>query len=237
MRRVIAVMLFSLAGCVPDTSREPVTVGVLTHGVDATTATVGDFTVTLLDARVVVGPLYFCAAAHASDELCTTARLELLEPVVVDLLDASPRDGGLAHGTTGRVSSAQFDLGRSFSHTSSSPMPLSTALGGHSAVFTFEVEGPVNQFTVELGLDLDPPRAGSTLVMGARTSFEVTRDTESVTLTFDPWRIIDSIDLALLEASVADGEWIRPQSGEQAYEAVAVRLMEGQVPSFTWSTR
>jgi hypothetical protein len=238
MRHLPLALLLALSACVPDTSREPVTVPVYGRGVETLTATVGDYTVTLLDARVVVGPLYFCSAAHASDELCSTARLEVLEPFVVDLLDASAQEGGLAHGTTGRVSSAQFDLGRSFFAASASPAPTSGALGGRSAVFTFEVEGPVNQLTVELNLDLDPARSGSTLVMGARTSADVTRETESVTLSFDPWIILDSIDLALLEASVDDdGEWITPGRGEQAYEAVAVRLTEGRMPSFVWSTR
>jgi hypothetical protein len=230
-------MMWAMAGCVPDTSRDSVSVSIRARGVDTATAEIGDYTVTLLDARVVLGPLYFCSAAHASAELCATARLEVLEPFAVDLLDGTPREAGIAHGTTGRVSSAQYDLGRSFFSTSAAPAPTSTELGGSSALFVFEVQGPVNQFSVELDLALNPARAGSTLVMGARTSFDVTLETEAVTLVFDPWALLDSVDLALLEASVVDGGSISPVRGEQAYEAVAVRLTEGLVPTFVWSTR
>jgi hypothetical protein len=236
-RAWLATMILAMAGCVPDTSRDSVSVSVRAQGTDETTAQIGDYTVALIDARVIVGPLYFCSAAQASDELCRSARLELLEPFTVDMLDGSPRELGTALGTTGRVSSAQFDLGRSFFPTSAAPSPTSMELGGSSALFVLEVQGPVKQFTVELRLALDPARAGSTLVMGARTSFDVTRDTESVTLIFDPWTLLDSVNLGVLEGSVTDGESIEPVRGEQAYEAVALRLTEGQVPTFVWSTR
>lgn len=234
----LALLTFALfVACVPDTSRAPIRVEVHAQGVARTTETIGDYVVTLLDARVVVGPLYFCSAAHASDELCRTARLELLEPFVVDLLDPSAQLGGVAEGTTGRVSSAQFDLGRSFLKTRSAPAPTSDALDGHSAIFVFEVEGPERTFTVDVEIDLDPARAGASLVMGARTTADVTHATESVTLRFDPWALVASIDFALLEARAELVDPLALGPGDQAYESIAVRLTEGHVPTFAWSSR
>lgn len=236
-RTLTAIVVLFLAACVPDTSRERVAVEVGARGSDDASRAIGDYQVTIVDARVAVGPLYFCSAAHASAELCATARLELLDPFLVDLLDPEPQDGGLALGTTGRVSSAQYDLGRSHLHAAAAPAPTSTVLAGQSAVFFLEVEGPERSFAVDLRLSLDPSRAGSTLVMGARTTFDVTYETESVTLEFDPWSLLGSIDFAALEASAAEGEVLTPGPGEQAFETVAARLTEGREPSFTWRNR
>ena len=155
--------------------------------------------------------------------------------MVIDLLDASPEPGGLARGTTGRVSSAQFDLGRSFLHTRTAPSPTTSQLDGHSAVFLFEVTGPQREFTVELALDLDPPRAGTPLVMGARTTMDVTAETSSVTVRLDPLDLLGAVDLAQLEAAAEDQDTLNPTRGEQAFEAVAARLMEGRSQSFEWN--
>ena len=148
---------------------------------------------TMSRADLAFGPLYLCAGKTAGD-LCDTARLEWLDSVIVNTLDATPKKVGDLTGVTGTVLSWMYDLGISSQLTQGDPIPLQSAQELNNSSFSlagtvtyqgislpFRVEVPIQQNeNTELGVPV--VRKGSS----DRFEYDVTSQGETLTIKFDP---------------------------------------------------
>ena len=91
-----------------------------------------DWTVTLEEATVAFGPVYFCAARSGSATLCETAVGEITRITSLNALTADPQPIGTVHGFEGDVRSASYDYGVHWFLTESAPVADPAAPNGHS---------------------------------------------------------------------------------------------------------
>jgi hypothetical protein len=194
--------------------------------------TASGWSVTLTSARVSFGPLYLCATASASSDLCPTAIAEYTDAATIDLVSTAPLDLGGMLGVTGTVHSGAFDYGVTWLATQTSPTPLQAAPGGHSA--HFEGAATLGARTVRFVADIDalPLYRGTRTVQGARTTAEI-KDGITLDLVFDPvawWSAVDFDEIAALPGD--------PASIPQASRATASLLLQmttNALPSFHWT--
>lgn len=199
--------LFALAllvgGCL-DTGQDRAEVPLLVAGTATppVVLTEGDVPLAVDRADLAFGPLYLCPGNTAGD-LCDVARLEWLDAVVVDTLDATPRAVGTLEGVTGRVRSWMYDLGISSQLTATDPVPLPAAqdLGDASFVLEAQVSYAGQDVPVvarvavqqsddtELGVPVI--RKPSTLLFDR----DVASDDPGLRVTFDPTVWITGLDL------------------------------------------
>lgn len=234
MRRMFSlVCALLLVGCA-ETSQERVQLVLEVAGTEspAPIEALGGVPVTLTRADLAFGPLYLCAGAQAG-ELCETARLEWLDTVVVDGLDAAPQPAGELVGVSGVVQSWMYDLAISAQLTQEQPIVLDAAeaLGGHSLVLegTAVVSGITLPFRAEVPVQQTSATELGVPVVRKSTSDEffhdVTGTEQALQVRFDPATWLAGVDLRSYvqfetcapeqEGVVCDGlvEWTCDPSG------------------------
>lgn len=235
-KTLASLALIAFAACAPETSRSVIELPVFTIGDARDTFSSGELEITIVEAKVALGPIYFCASALPSDHVCASARLELLEPFVIDLLAPEPKDAGIAEGSSGRIASSQFNFGRSIFAGETLPTPLGESaqlLGGHSARFSLAIEGPGDRSQlVRVVLDLDPSRSGSLRVLGYRTEVDLDESIASLEIRASAYELLADLNYAGLDDE--EGE-LELGPGDALYEAIASRLASGSFPQFIWT--
>lgn len=164
-RRLIALTL-ALAAC--GAAGEPAFQAPLRARGGASGATAGAWTVTLTRADVAFGPLYLCATAAASSDLCPSAVAEFPAVAVVDGIDPGAQELGELDALPAQVRSAMFDYGVTWLKTHSQPRAQEGAPGGRSA--RFAGTAVLGDMSVEFTADVDVPPAlrGSRAIEGLR---------------------------------------------------------------------
>ena len=168
----------------------------------------GDVPVELDEANLAFGPLYLCAGPSAGD-LCETARLEWLSTAVVDTLDSTPQEVGLLVGTTGPVLSYMYDLGISSQLTRGDPFVLEAAASIGDASLsvsgTATVEGIAIPFRAAVAVQQNGDTELGVPVVRKSTSedfsFDVTEETSTLEVRFDPREWISGIDFGVYVAN------------------------------------
>jgi hypothetical protein len=228
------VVLSLVSGCLPSNQRL-VTYPMSGQGSgDITVDARNGWRVTLDEARVSVGPIYFCATAAASPDLCPSAQAEVTQAVTLDALRPTPQFLAQVRGLTGTIKSAQYDFGIAWLETEGAARPLSGAVEGHSARFRGVAtrDGRTLHFTADV--DVVPQRQGTHVVQGARTSADVQNDEVELVVEMDPaawWRGVDFDEFA---SSATDD--ITLTSDSRAVNALIVGMTASAVPTFRWST-
>lgn len=194
---------------------------------------IGAWTVTLDEAQIMFGPVYFCAAATGAATLCTTALAEIRRVSIIDALDSTPQSLGTVHGFSGTIRSASYDHGIHWFVTETEPTAESTALDGHSAVFVGQAQRGGQTITFTAHIDMPPPLQGERAV--ARVLTPVTIDNENTTLQvkFDVARWLASIDFDAAAASGVDSILIEPGSTE--HSGIVSAMSNIAPPDFVWS--
>lgn len=212
-----------LAGC-GRTGQDRVTFPIHGAGTGEASFEVGGWSVTLEQADVGFGPIYFCATRFADADVCTTAQAEWLGTAPVDALDPSPEMLGDAQAITETVRSAMFDYGRSWLLTERAPRANEGAPGGRSAVMVVRAERGDERLEVRASIDVDPGAAGASAVIGARTEPHAITGDEALTVRFDPaawWRRVDFDRLAAED----DGDGVVELApGDRAYDALLIAM-------------
>lgn len=237
-----------LGSCI-DTGQAPATVPLRAAGTAVTEpiSSKNDWTVELTRADVAFGPLYLCAGTQAG-ALCDTARLEWLESVVIDALDAESHAAGELEGVTGPVRSWMADLGITSLLTQQDPLVLAAAqeLGGRSLVLEgvarkmphtigFRVEIPIEQ-------EKDGEIGVSVLRKSGSEAFEhdVTGEEEALTVRFDPkpWARAIDFDAVVRDLDCADDGCtieLTFSRGDPVGQAVRTAVLSGGKPAFEWN--
>lgn len=228
MRPVLRASLLLLATACGATGAEPFTYPALARGPGPGPHPLGGWTVTLTRADVAVGPIYFCATAAASPDLCDVAVAELTTPAVADALSTTPQPLADVTSLPGEVRSAMLDYGVSWFPTASDPEALTDL--GHAAHLAGEATDGASTVTFDALVDVAPPVRGSPAVVGARASAgEDPPARLELDLPVHAW--LAAVDWDALAAAGESAE-IRP--GDPAHAAIAF-AMTTQPPSFRWT--
>lgn len=224
-------MLAVVAACA-DTGQREITFSASARSTGKLTFMTGGWSVMLTGARVAFGPLYLCATASASPDLCPSALAEYTDAATVDLLSTARVDLGDLRGVTGTVHSGAFDYGVTWFATQTAPKPLPAAPGGHSA--HFEGTATRDAQTVRFVADVDalPPYRGARTVQGARTTAEI-QDGIALELVFDPaawWSAVDFDEIAAL-----GGDPVSVPQTSRATATLLLQMTTNALPAFDWT--
>lgn len=191
--------------------------------------------VTLSEARVALGPIYFCTTEAASPDLCEVAQAELATSAVVDATNTGLQELGEVRGFTGTVGSAQYDFGISWTATQSNPTVLTHSVDGHSAHFAGTARRGMTTIRFALDVDLVPRDQGTRVVQGAKTGADIQDEHVKVVATLDPVAWFRQVDFAEFENSTESVVQIDPDS--VAANAVIIGMTASAPPRFEWSPR
>lgn len=190
---------------------------------------IGDWQVTLTRAELALGPIYLCATAAASPDLCAVAQGEFTDVAVIDLLAATPQPLGDIDSLAGDVRSAMLDYGISWFTTQTSATPGSEL--GHSAHLT----GTATQGDLVLDfdalIDVVPPLRGSPALVGVRARVDAPDERSRLQLRINPGAWLLGVDF---DALAAQGPSIEIRPGDAAHAAIAFALTT-QPPAFSWT--
>jgi hypothetical protein len=190
--------------------------------------------VQLDDARVGMGPIYFCAGASSSADLCPSSVAELADSVTIDALDpARVRVGDLAALNVG-VRSVAWDFAITWPRTAPAPVILDAAPEGHSAHFEGTAAKGGQQIAFVADIDLLPRLRGTRALEGIGSRASIT-DTTECELDFDAaswWSQVDFDDLSSDGTGVVE---IEPNT--RAYEALYGAMSSTAPPTVVWSKR
>jgi hypothetical protein len=196
------------------------------------------WTVTIEEARIALGPMYFCPTTSADLENCPAALAELRGAVAVDALDPSaPMLGELA-ALTGTLRSGMWDLGRPFLLGAAEPAPIAGAidgaLDGHSARFVARAERGDETFRVRADVDVSGMVSGIAAVRGVRTTHEIVGPDDGLTVRFDAPQILSRLDWEALSIEAGGGELVLTE-GSTGYSALVQALTATALPALTWA--
>lgn len=230
MKHFTLILAFVCVAC-GETGQERLEVDVYARG-GGTTLTAGLWEVTLSEATVAIGPVYFCATAAASADLCPAASFEFTQSVTVDGLSAQAELIGTAAGVTGDVRSAAYDYGISWLTTQNQPTGTSGAIDGHSARFSGVATTAGRTLAFTALLDVAPQLQGTYAVQGARSAASITGDTTSLTITARPDLWFAAVDFD--SAAPADATEVEITSNSIAGNTVRIGMSANAPLTFTW---
>lgn len=190
------------------------------------------WSVTLDQATVAFGPVYFCAAQSGSATLCETAIGELLTTTAFDALDATPRALGTAHGFVGKIQSASYDYGIHWFLTDDAPTPAAVAPGGHSAHFsgTAVKAGKTVHFRAEV--DVVPQFQGQRAAPSQAASADIAGEGQRLDIQFAVGQWFEHVDFD--EAPAGEDPYVI-SAGSRNHGAIVIGMTAEAPPAFVWS--
>lgn len=194
---------------------------------------VGAWTVTLEQASLLFGPVYFCAAATGAATLCTASIAEIRQVSFVDLLDGDRQPLGEVHGFSGTIRSTSYDHGIHWFVTEAEPKPESLALNGHSAVFAGQAQRGGQTITFSAYIDMLPSLQGERAVTRVLTPVTVENENITLDVKFDVTQWLASIDFDAAAAAGAKSIVIEPES--KAHSGIVSAISNITPPDFVWS--
>lgn len=233
MKLVLVLSLFVL-GCGTTGGSEvrlPLMAGAAS---DVRTFEDGGWTVTIEEARIALGPMYFCPTTSADLENCPAAIAELRGAVSVDALDPSAPMLGEIHALTGTLRSGMWDYGRPFLLSAAEPAPIAGAIDGHSARFVATARRGADSFRLVAELDVSAMLSGISAVRAVRTTHEIVGSDDGLTVTFDAPAILARLDWEALSAEAVDGE-VRIAPRTVAHNALVQALTSTALPTLSWA--
>jgi len=192
----------------------------------------GSWDVTLTDARVALGPIYFCTTEAASPDFCEVAQAEFASSANFNALTGDEQLLGEVRGLTGTIGSAQYDFGISWTTTQNNPTATSGSLNGHSAHFEGIAQRADKTVRFVLELDLPPRDQGSRTVQGGRAGADIADARVNLLVSVDPvawWRHVDFSEIENNPESVVqiDGDSVIANT-------VIIGMTANETPVFEW---
>lgn len=225
MQLFLASLLWGL-GC-GTTGQVEVSTRLVSQGEAARAVQVGEVSVLLSEAKLALGPVYFCATAAASSSLCSIAVAEMRDTVVIDALNPTPVDLAAVRGVSGEIRSAQYDFGVSW--FAASPEPAPTLEGLNSLVLrgTLTQTGEVVAFTAVL--DVLATVQGERAIQGARVKGTLGAATKQVTVKLDPQAWLQNVPWNELM-----GQGAEVVANESVLNALRLQVSVNAAPMFVF---
>lgn len=224
---LLLACVLALAAC-GDTGGENFSYPLAGLGAGAEPFPVGDWQVTLSVAEVAIGPIYLCATAAASPDLCDVALAEFTDVAVVDAL-AGEQPLGALQARPGEPRSAMLDYGISWFTTASKPRALAEL--GHSARLVGTAVRGDQSLQFDAIVDVVPPLRGSPALVGVRAQGDEHDESSRLELRVDARAWLTGVDFDALAAAGPEHA-IKP--GDLAHAAIAF-AMTTQPPTFRWT--
>ena len=224
----LALALTACGTACGSTGAEPFTYPLVATGAGAQPFAVGDWQVTLTRADVAVGPIYLCATAAASPELCATAIAEFTDIAVMNALDPAAQPLGDIAARPGDVRSAMLDYGISWFTTQTAPAALGEL--GHSARLTGTAVLGDMSLAFDATIDVTPPMRGSPALVGLHAVTDAPGEDSRLELRLDPRTWLAGVDFDAL-ALIGPSHDIQP--GDDTHATIAF-AMTTQPPTFHW---
>ncbi len=262
-RLLCLTVLVALAASCGQTSGAFVDIPFEGRGTPAETFDKDGWEVTLSEATLGFGSIFFCATESSLTSRCEAAVLEYLDGVTLDGLDDSPQSIGLLYGTTGTVRTAFFDYGIVWLLTKPLPEALegvpegpavvrfessSYVPKGHSAQFRGTATCTADpetccpgatacpaSYSFEANVDVLVLTPGTPAVRGVRTSQEITTDPLELTVAFDPNAWWQAVDFTRLAALDDGSGLVVLDPDDPDYSALVIAMTANELPTFTWS--
>jgi len=194
------------------------------------TFAVGAWMVTLREAQVALGPVYFCAASSGSATLCETAAAELRNVTVVDALRSLPQPLGVVHALTGTVRSASLDFGLTWETTQTSATPAPSNVLGHSAQLEGEARRGDDVIPFTITVDLKAQYRGQRAVPTLAAEGVISAQTARLEVRINPAAWLSQLDFDRLPPNAP--LTVTPTSPE--HTALAVAMTSLAPPIFVW---
>jgi len=262
-RFALFVSFVVLAASCGDTGGAFIEVPYSTEGTAAEPFISNGWEVTLTEAALGFGSIFFCTTESPLPNRCEVAIIEDRDGLTVDGLDPEPQPVGSLFGTTGTIRTAFFNYGIVWLLTNPVPQALAGVPGGPAAV-PFEnpsyvpaghsgrfsgtaecVEGPEvccpaaescpASFVFEANIDVTPNTRGEPAVNGVRTDVDIADDPVSLTVSFDANAWWQAVDFTRL-AALADGTGpVVLAPNDPDYSAMVIAMTSTDPPTFTWT--
>jgi hypothetical protein len=227
-----SLLLCALLSACGETGQSRIEFPLYGQGVSNEAFEVDGFTVQLTKAQVGIGPLYVCASARSSSDLCPSAVAELTSSMTVDALDTMRQRIGTMHALTGNARSVGFDYAITWPTSLARAQALRGAPEGHSAVFEGRAERADRSFDFHAEVDAAPALRGTRAVQGLPTRVDLAADV-TCELELDPIAWWSQVDFEALSATLGDSIEIAQDS--PAIETVKTAMTSNATPTITWS--
>ena len=234
------------------------------QGTPAETFDKDGWEVTLSEATLGFGSIFFCATESSLFSRCEAAVLEYLDGVTLDGLDESPQAIGSLYGTTGDVRTAFFDYGIVWLLTKPLPEALdgvpegpavvrfessSYVPKGHSAQFRGTATCSADaetccpgattcpaSYSFEARVDVLVANPGIPAVRGVSTTAEITTEPLQLSVSFDPNAWWQAVDFGRLAALDDGSGLVVLEPDDPDYSALIIAMTANELPAFTWTT-
>lgn len=195
--------------------------------------TADEWAVSLSEATIAFGPVYFCSASSGSATLCETAIAELPTIRAINGQDPTPQWLGRVEGYEGDLRSASYDYGVHWFLTEAAPAADPAAPGGHSARLVGEARrgDQVVHFSAEI--DVLAQLQGQRAVPSAPVSAHVHGDDVRLEVHFDVGAWLTEVDWDSASEGEADTYAIEP--GSRDHNAIVISMVSAHPPEFVWS--
>jgi hypothetical protein len=190
------------------------------------------WSVTLDQATVAFGPVYFCASESGSATLCQTAIGELLTTTAFDALDPTPHALGIAHGLLGKIQSASYDYGIHWFLTDDAPTPSAAAPGGHSAHFSGTAVKAGKTVHFRADVDVVPQFQGQRAAPSQVASATITGQGEKLDIQFAVGQWFEHVDFD--DAAAGEDPYVI-SAGSRNHGAIVIGMTAEAPPAFVWS--
>lgn len=228
--RACTLALLACAAC--GAAGEPAFIAPVYARGGAASFAAGAWSVTLTRAEVGLGPLYFCATAAASADLCPSAVAEWTDAATVDAIDPAPQELGEVDCLPAEHRSVMFDYGVTWYGTQAKPTPTRGAPGGFAARFAGTAVREDMSLSFTADIPLAPALRGARAIEGLRVPAHEPAPGERLDIALDPARWWAAVDFDELAALGPGPHALGPDTRAHA----AVRFaMVGAPPTFTWS--
>lgn len=231
--RTLTVLFLALIGC-GSTAQEEVRYPVYAAGTAKTSEVFGDWTLTLTEAEIALGPIYFCATQSASADLCETAVQEFASSARVNALDSAPQDIGTIYGVSAEIRSATYDYGIGWLTTQANPTATAGSVDGQSIHMMGHIARQTEVHSFDVVLALQPPFAGAHVVQGQPIAAGVYTDAHKLEIHIDPYAWWSNVDFESLILASTQGSVTLT---EQARNALSQALVLNAAPTFQWTER
>ena len=192
------------------------------------------WSVTLDQATVAFGPVYFCASESGSATLCQTAIGELLTTTAFNALDPTPRSLGTAHGLIGKIQSASYDYGIHWFLTDDAPAASPAAPGGHSAHFTGTATKAGKTVHFRADVDVVPQFQGLRAAPSQVATATIGGEGERLDIQFAVGQWFEHVDFDLAPTG-ADPYVINATTETRNHGAIVIGMTAEAPPAFVWS--